>query len=87
MLTINKPRVMWAWVCQATGMVFDEGWGNTEDYARAKTEKAWGKNRTKSGVMRLVCVTIEPLTDVEANLHRAEYEAWRNAKDAKAQAA
>ena len=85
MLTIEKPRVMWAWVCPITGMVWDEGWGGTEAYARSKTERTWGKTRTKSGDMRLVRVTIEPLTDAEADAHKAEYAAWRATKDAEAQ--
>ena len=86
MLTIEKTSVMWAWVCPITGMVWDEGWGGTEAYARTKTERTWGKTRTKSGDMRLVRVTIEPLTDTEAEAHKAEYAAWLTTKAAKAQA-
>ena len=80
MLTTEKPRVMWAWVCPVTGMVLDEKWGVTEAYARRQTKAYWGKNRTESGEFLAVRVTIEPLTAEETAAHRAEFEAWRERK-------
>ena len=80
MLSIEKPHVVWAWVCPITGIVWDEGWGSTPAYAKSKTERSWGKTRTKSGEMRLVRVTIEPLTDAEASAYKSEYASWLESK-------
>lgn len=79
MLKINEPSVMWAWVCPITGMVLDEAWGNTEPYARRKTNGWWGKRRAESGEMLAVRVTVEPLSAEETAVHRAEFAA-REAK-------
>ena len=83
MLTIEKPRVLWAWVCPITGMVLDEWWANTEAVARSRTESSWGKLRTKQGDIRPVRVTVELLTDDETTAHRAEFAAWKAKRDAK----
>jgi hypothetical protein len=80
MLTTKEPRLMWAWVCPATGMVLDEAWGATEPYAKSKSERLWGKRRTGEGDMLLCRVTVEPLTADETAKHRAEYEEWKARK-------
>jgi hypothetical protein len=62
-------------------MVLDEAWGSTEPYATRKTIATWGKRRTEAGEMRAVRVTVEPLSDDETALHRAEFAAWKARND------
>jgi hypothetical protein len=83
MMSVEKPRNVWAWVCPVTGIVWDEGWGATQNYARMQTEKTLGKRRMQSGDLRLVRVTVEPLSEVEAQAYQAEQEAWLAARKGK----
>ena len=80
MLSTKQPSLMWAWVCPVTGMVWQEGMGNTEPYAKQETERTWGKKRMAMGEMLLCRVTVEPLTAEETEKHRAEFAEWRAAK-------
>ena len=82
MLTTKQPSLMWAWVCPITGMVWDEGWGSTEPYATSQTQRTFGKRRMQLGDMRLVRVTIEPLTAEEEAKARAEFAEWKAKRDA-----
>jgi len=50
----------------------------TKEYATTRTERTLGKRRMNTGEVRLVRVTIQPLTDVEAAAHQAEYEKWKD---------
>jgi hypothetical protein len=80
MMSIEKPRIAWAWVCPITGIVWDEGWGATLGYARMETQKTLGKRRMQAGDLRLVRVTVEPLSEAEAQAYQAEQEAWQAAR-------
>jgi hypothetical protein len=80
MLSIKEPRVMWAWVCPITGMVWDEAWASTEAYATRRTETTLGKRRMTLGDMRMVRVTIEPLSAEEEAKERAAFAEWKAAK-------
>jgi hypothetical protein len=84
MLSIKEPRVMWAWICPITGMVWDEGWGSTEAYATSQTARTFGKRRMTMGDMRMVKVTIEPLSPEEEARERAAFAEWKAAKAANA---
>ena len=84
MLSTKEPRVMWAWVCPITGMVWDEAWASTEAYATGRTERTLGKRRMTLGDMRMVKVTVEPLSAEEEAKARAAFADWKAARDKRA---
>jgi hypothetical protein len=57
---------------RVTGTVLDEWWGRTEDYARDKTVRGWGKRRFEQGEMRPLRVRLEALSPEEAAKERAD---------------
>jgi hypothetical protein len=82
MLKLGDGNIVWAWVCPVTGTVLDEWWGRTEDYARDKTVRGWGKRRFEQGEMRPLRVRLEALSPEEAAKERAEFQEWKARKNA-----
>lgn len=83
MLSTKHENILWAWRCPMTGIVWSEGWGETENYATNKTTRQMGKNRFKRGDMVAFRVELVPLTDAEMQQHRQAYADWQAAKAAK----
>lgn len=81
MLNTKHENIIWAWHCPATGIVWSDGMGSTEEYAAGKTERQLGKNRYKGGDLVAFRVKLEPLTDAEMQQHRAAYAARQAAKE------